>query len=170
LQENVDFFLVTEDVYKYANNIYGSSSAPIYRYGITQADGETCIEMYLKQVQIFPVPAAPFNFGQVPKTLTISRAASISELKVKLLRCLSQLSSGALKQCKLWRPVSNNMDDILAIQKKYKENSTVDFDGTPLDTEETEAVENMALGPEDILLVELPSGGKFKLEKVPELT
>lgn len=77
----MDFFLVTPEVYEYANNLYGSSSAPIYRYGIQQADGETCIELYLKAVQVYPVPSTPFNYGQVPKTLIISRAAKIEDLK-----------------------------------------------------------------------------------------
>lgn len=74
------------------------------------------------------------------------------------------------KKCRLWRPVNNNVDDLTALQKKHKDGKKLDFDGTQLDTDESDVVENMAFGPEDILLVELPFNGKFLFEKAAPAT
>jgi len=88
LREGEDFFLVTSDVLNYASKIYGITGRPVVRYGIEQQDGETVIELYLKKLQVFPVPAKPFSVN-IPKWVIVSRAAKIEELKAKIIRVLN---------------------------------------------------------------------------------
>ena len=50
LREGEDFMLVTQEVFSFAEKEYGIKGRPIERYGIKQADGETCVELYLKKI------------------------------------------------------------------------------------------------------------------------
>ena len=91
---------------------------PVERYGIKQADGECVVELYLKKLAIYPVPAKPFNFNGAAKQITISRVATVKELKNKILRVLNMQAYSAgnkavtFQQCRLWSYVNNNMDEI----------------------------------------------------------
>jgi len=62
------------------------------------------------------------------------------------------------QKCRLWRHVNNKMDDIGELEKRQKNYTQMDFDGTRLDADEDdeEAVDDMALTPEDIIIVEMP--------------
>ena len=50
LREGEDFMLVTQEVFSFAEKEYGIKGRPVECYGIKQADGETCVELYLKKI------------------------------------------------------------------------------------------------------------------------
>jgi hypothetical protein len=88
LREGDDFFLVTPGMFDYAQKIYGIQGRPVERYGITQADGETCVELYLKKLEVCPVPTGIFTLDG-PRSILISRNATVKSLKDKVLRILN---------------------------------------------------------------------------------
>ena len=116
LRENDDFLLVTEEVFKYAESVYGLRGRPVIRYGIEQADGETCVELYLKSLNILPVPSSIFKITEA-KSLLISRAATLSNLKQKLLRSLNTLlyeqgnKSTTFNKVRLWK-ISGDIESL----------------------------------------------------------
>ena len=163
LQENEDFFLVTPELLKFAEDTYGIKGQPVFRYGIEQADGETVVELYLKRFVVYPVPNKPFNFGAVPKNVLVSRVAPIKELKAKLLRILNMAAYSAgnkqvtYQKCRLWKHDNNNMDQIAELEKRQKNYTQMDFEGTRCDEdEEDETVDEMSIAPEDIIVIEMP--------------
>ena len=80
--------LVTPEVFSFAEKEYCIKGRPVERYGIKQADGETCVELYLKKIQIIPVPSTVFKID-IPKSILISRTASVKDLTSKILRVLN---------------------------------------------------------------------------------
>jgi len=157
LREGEDFMLVTPEVFHFAEKEYGMKGRPIERYGIKQADGETCVELYLKKIQIIPVPNTVFKID-IPKSILISRTASVKDLNSKILRALNAalyaLGNKILtyQKVKLWKYLNNNVDDILALEKRQKNYTTVEIDALLI---EDEIVDDMAIAAEDIVVVEL---------------
>ena len=56
LREEADFILVTPEIFEFAKEKYGLIGEPIERHGITQADGETVVELYLSKLNLLVVP------------------------------------------------------------------------------------------------------------------
>jgi hypothetical protein len=88
----------------------------------------------------------------------ISRTASVKDLNSKILRALNAalyaLGNKILtyQKVKLWKYLNNNVDDILALEKRQKNYTTVEIDALLI---EDEIVDDMAIASEDIVVVEL---------------
>lgn len=55
MKEGEDYMVVDEDIHKAWVNKYGEVNE-IKRYGIQDEDGEFIVEIYLKQVNVLPLP------------------------------------------------------------------------------------------------------------------
>jgi len=60
-----------------------------------------------------------------------------------------------LNKVRIWKASSNNVEEILALDKKWKNFTQVQYDGLLL---EDEKVDDMKIATDDILVVELPKG------------
>lgn len=79
---------MTPEVFAFAEKIYGIQGRPVVRHGIKQADGETVVELYLKKLEIFPVPSTQFQINGA-KSILISRVSTVKELLSKIIRVLN---------------------------------------------------------------------------------
>jgi hypothetical protein len=86
LVEGSDFMLLTPQIYTYLKTRYGDEN-PIERYAIKQPDGEVVVELYLTKLDFFVFPNDYFKWG-VPKSIFVSRALKLEEVKNKLSRIL----------------------------------------------------------------------------------
>ena len=88
LQEEVDFVLVTPEIFEFAVKKYGIEGEPIIRKGIKQADGETIVELYLPKLNLLVIPNSKFKFT-CAKQLLISKNATLKDLENKIIAVLS---------------------------------------------------------------------------------
>ena len=165
MRENCDFYLVTEALYKYAESTYGLRGRPAIRYAIEQADGETCVELYLKPVNVLPVPSSTFKITE-PKQLLISRTATLKDLKQKLLRSLNTIlyeqgnKSTTVSKVRLWK-IATPADDLENRQKNY---SRIEVDGELLD-DDSMVVDDLPIAVGEVLIAELPHKGEWVFNK-----
>ena len=70
-----------------------------------------------------------------------------------------------IKDCRLWKSLSNDVDEILSYDNKYKNYTHVKIDANPLNcTAELSAMklEEANIADGDIVIVELPKPGQDK--------
>jgi len=103
------------------------------RYGITNAGGNTEVEMYLTSLNFLVIPNTDFTFSSAKQVL-ISRKDSMKELQAKFIRILNNnLFEPTLKKVRIWKASSNNIKEILALDEKLKSLTKVPYDGLLLD-------------------------------------
>jgi len=79
--------------------------------------------LYLKKIEILPIPASPFRFTN-PKSILISRNATVKELKSKIIRVLNSAlyslgnKSLTYQKAKIFKFYNNNVEEILHLEKK----------------------------------------------------
>ena len=157
LREGDDFFLVTPEIFTLASKVYGMIGHPVERYGIAQADGETCVELYLKKLLVLPVPTTQFSINS-PKHVLVSRNASTKDLKAKILRVMNmQLYQAGNKtltyrDCRLW--VHPNDDSIMGLEKRQKNFTTIEINAKRIDQDLDEIVDNLEVANDDVVVVE----------------
>ena len=86
LVEGKDFMLVPPPIYVLLKQKYGDEN-PVERYAIKQPDGEVIVELYLQKLDFFVFPNDWFKWD-VPKSIYVSRAQSLEEVRSKLSRIL----------------------------------------------------------------------------------
>ena len=101
---------------------------------------EGVVELYLRSIIIFPVPNTiqyTFKF-EIPQTILISRKESIGDFEKKIQRVLNnrlfekQERGVIVNKMRLWKSLTNEIDEIKAIEKKWKNSSIVKIDATCL--------------------------------------
>ena len=114
----------------------------IKRLGISVNEDteEGVVELYLRSIIIFPVPNTiqyTFKFD-IPQTILISRKESIGDFEKKIQRVLNnrlfekQERGVIVNKMRLWKSLTNEIDEIKAIEKKWKNSSIVKIDATCL--------------------------------------
>lgn len=112
--------IMNEKIWEYLEKRYEvQTDQAIERYGIiVNEETEECIvEIYLRQVLIYPVPNNVLKFD-VPKTLLISRNETILELEKKIIRLfnnrlyeLKERGTIFIK-LRLWKSLTNKLNEI----------------------------------------------------------
>ena len=62
--------------------------------------------------------------------------------------------SETVKKVKLWKHLTNNLNEIAELEKKHKNYTTVKVDAVQL---QNEKIDDMEIAPDDILIIELPN-------------
>jgi hypothetical protein len=147
----------------------------IKRLGIiANEETEECIvELYLRQILIFPLQNSMFKFD-VPKTILISRRETLAELEKKIQRVLNkrlyerQERGFMVSKIRLWRTsAALKIEELPEIEKKAKSYTSVKFDGTCINfkndaqkaniyVEELPISQGGSIEEEDMLIIELP--------------
>lgn len=85
LKEGEDYMIVDDKIWQYVSERY-SSKNDLVRFGIKVNDttGECIVEVYLKRIQISPIPNATLFKVNGPKAVIISRKETIEDLVKKI--------------------------------------------------------------------------------------
>lgn len=102
-------------------------SGEIIRYGIlvNEDTEESIVEVYFRQVNLFPVPNTNFKFDRV-KSVLISRKDNLLELEKKFQRALNNRlfelrdRSYMVTNMRMWKSNTNNLEEIEGLSKKHK--------------------------------------------------
>lgn len=105
------------------------------------------MELYLKTLTIFPVPNSvqmPFKFD-VPKTIIISRRDTVFALEQKIKNLLSNIlyakgEKSIVMKIRIWKSLTNNLDEIKAIDEKWKNSSVCKIDAECLTSAYTDII------------------------------
>ena len=134
---------------------------------------ECLVELYLRQILIFPLQNSLFKFD-VPKTILLSRRETLANLEKKIQRVLNlrlynlQDRSMIVTKMRLWKvSAAGKIEELPEIEKKVKSYTHVKFDGTCLnakkDVEKANIfVEELPISQgsaeeEDLVIIELPN-------------
>lgn len=172
LKEGEDYMIVDENIFNYLVKKYQCNN-PVQRIGIliNEDTEEAIVEIYLKPIQIFPIPNETFFKFTRPKTVLISRNENISALASKIKTVLSYYVYTVLKDrslmitdVRLWKSLINNVEEIQKnVDKKYKNYTHVKIDATPLNISETDknkTIEDANIADDDIIVVETQKPNK----------
>ena len=167
--------IVNEKLWDFFLHKYGleDPNQEILRFGIivNEDTEETIVEVYLRQLLIFPVPNNVLKFD-VPRTLLLSRKETILDLEKKAQRAMNarfyelQERGTLITKCRLWKSLTNQLNEIKDLDKKYKNYTSVKIDGICLNVHEQDRnklIEDLDLAEEDIIIVEMPKGNQFIL-------
>jgi len=108
-----------------------------------------------------------FDFS-VPHTFYMSKTETVQELEKKVCRSLSAYlyftkknKNKVVSKVRLWKSLTNNMEQIFELDNKIKNYTHVSIDAEPLninDDQKTTMLDDCNIADEDILVVELPKG------------
>ena len=119
LKEGEDFMIVDKKICNMWQERYkvNKEAAPIHRYGIKQADGETTVELYLKRLQFVAFPNKTLFKFDAPHTIYLSKVQTVQDLEKKICRCLNGYLYFTLKnkqtlvsKVRLWKSLTNNVE------------------------------------------------------------
>lgn len=141
LKEGEHFILVDEIAWDFLKSRYEvKGDNEIKRTGIiaNEETDECLVELYLRQILIYPLQNSLFKFD-VPKTILISRRDTLAQLEKKVQRVLNtklfslQERSIIVNKMRLWRiSAAGRIEELADIEKKVKNYTHVKFDGTCL--------------------------------------
>ena len=158
--EGTDFMLVDKNIYTFWSAKYGKETNELKRIGIVDESGETKVEIYLKQVNIYAMPNSLFKLDKVDSKkakhasyfnpVYISRADTVDDLKKKILRSLNSHlyfvikdKSFMIKDLRLWKSNYEDKGDptkiLRTLDKKCQTYTSVDIKGSLINN-----------GPEDL--------------------
>ena len=141
MTEGNDYMLIDSDIHNLWALKYGELNQ-IKRFGIKDEDNATIVEIYLKEINILPLPNKSLfkMYKEDPKTqpLYISKVAMISDLEKKICRLLSSYiyctlknKSLMVKKIRLWRS-NEELESLKEIDYKYSNYTHVKIDATIL--------------------------------------
>ena len=93
LKEGEDYMIVSSELHDYWVSLYESENR-IKRFGIKDESGENLVEIYLKKINLLPIPNKKyFSLYREPDCQTTpvfcSRVSSMAELQKKIIRLLN---------------------------------------------------------------------------------
>jgi hypothetical protein len=145
LKEGEHFILVDEIAWDYLKSRYEvKQDNEIKRIGIiANEETEEClVELYLRQILIFPLQNSLFKFD-VAKTILMSRRETLANLEKKIQRVLMtrlyniQERSTVVNKMRLWKiSAAGRIEELTEIEKKVKNYTHVKFDGTCLNAKQ----------------------------------
>lgn len=169
--------LIDSDIHNLWALKYGELNQ-IKRFGIKDEDNATIVEIYLKEINILPLPNKSLfkMYKEDPKTqpLYISKVAMISDLEKKICRLLSSYiyctlknKSLMVKKIRLWRS-NEELESLKEIDYKYSNYTHVKIDATILNLkadQQAKKLYEIDFSDNDIMVVELINkDGDFVLQ------
>jgi len=138
--------IVDGEIHKFWSGKYGVN-IQLPRYGIKNDDGGNIVEVYFKQINILPIPNSSLFklWKSEPKAQPcyISKSATITDLENKIKRILNTYmyfkqsnKNFTIKKMHVWRYNEEDLDDILALDKKYIDYTSVKIDAFLLNANE----------------------------------
>jgi len=172
MKEGEDYMLVDSNIHQFWHTKYGSVNE-IKRYGITDEDGQTIVEVYLKQVNILAFPNKTlfklYKKDPEPTPIYISKQSTVKELGEKICRLLSgycymvlRNKSIIVSKVRLW--VANTEEGLGELDQKYVNYTHVKLDAQVInliDEQMKKRLHEVNMADSDTLIVEMPKDKSY---------